>query len=591
MSAQLNKPNRLAEVVVEGLTVRFPGKASPALDNVSLILKPGERLGVVGESGAGKTLLSLAIMGLTPATATVDARRLTIGDTDLLKLSRRRAQAIRGSLMGMVFQNPSTAFNPVRSVGSQLSRTLRRHQTLSPELAQQRAIEALTTVGLPTPAERFHAYPHQFSGGQLQRAMIAMSLINDPALLIADEPTTALDATIQAQILDLLANRLGDRSLLLITHDLAVAAQLCEQVLVLKDGRMVEQGPLQRVLDNPQDPYTQALVRAAPQLTDTPQAPTPVTSEKPLLAVHDLKVEFPSSAGPVKALRGVNLSLSRGETVAVVGESGSGKSTLALALLGVLAPAGGEVRFQGERLSKANSRELRRKVQMVLQDPYSTLDPRWRVDRIIAEPLQAYGIGDKAARGARVKALLKAVDLPANFATRKPQQLSGGQRQRVAIARALALQPDLLVADEPVSALDMSVQAQIVALLQSIQETQGIGLMIVSHDLPLVRQIADRVVVFYLGRIVETGPASLVIDQPLHPYTDGLRASVPHLHPGDAPRRLVVSGDPPSPVNPPSGCAFHPRCPRAQSRCSAEMPPITQLGERTYSCFYPMKDN
>ena len=581
-------PERAVEVIVEDLTIRFPGKASPALDGLSVHLKPGERLGVVGESGAGKTLLSLAIMGLTPPTAQLTANRLTLGDTDLLSLTPKRAQALRGALMGMVFQNPSTAFNPVRSVGYQISRTLRRHQEIAAGDAQEKAIEALAAVGLPTPADRYHAYPHQLSGGQLQRAMIAMSLINDPALLIADEPTTALDATIQAQILELLASRLGDRSLLLITHDLAVAAQLCNRVLVLKDGHMVEEGPLRTVLDTPKADYTQALVRAAPRLSDTPRQPAAAPSEDlPLLAAQDLKVEFPSSAGPIQALRGVDLALGRGETVAVVGESGSGKSTFALALLGVLRPAGGSVRFKGEPITDANRRHLRRQVQMVLQDPYSTLDPRWSVQKIISEPLNAYRVGSPAERVERVEALLTAVDLPANFLTRKPQQLSGGQRQRVAIARALALEPDLLLADEPVSALDMSVQAQIVNLLKSIQTSQGIGLMIVSHDLPLVRQIADRVVVFYLGRIVEAGPAGDVIDGPRHPYTHGLRSSVPDLNPGGAAHRLVVGGDPPSPVNPPSGCAFHPRCPQAKPRCSAETPPLTTTDERDFACFYP----
>jgi peptide/nickel transport system ATP-binding protein len=577
-----------AEVVIADLSIRFPGKSSPALDKVSLTVPAGSRVGVVGESGAGKTLLSLAIMGLTPPSAQLEASQLTVGNTDLLSLTPPEAQRIRGALLGMVFQNPSTAFNPVRSVGFQITRTLRRHQAVGTKEAHERAIEALAAVGLPAPEERFHAYPHQLSGGQLQRAMIAMSLINDPSLLIADEPTTALDATIQAQILELLDSRLESRSLILITHDLAVAAQLCDEVLVLKDGRMVEQGPMQRVLHQPEDPYTRALVQATPQLSDQRQDEAATPTVKPLLTTRGLRVEFASSAGSVKALRGVDLEFGREETVAVVGESGSGKSTLALALMGVLEPAGGQVQFSGESLSKTNINRLRKKVQMILQDPYSTLDPRWRVDRIIAEPLTAYGIGDANSRGARVKELLAAVDLPANFASRRPHQLSGGQRQRVAIARALALEPDLLVADEPVSALDMSVQAQIVALLKSIQERQGVGLMIISHDLPLVRQIADRIVVFYLGRVVEMGPTAQVIEQPLHPYTDALRAAVPAMGERRGGEKLRVKGDPPSPINPPSGCAFHPRCSRAQARCGADTPQLEQMGSSSVSCFYPL---
>ncbi len=588
MNASQPAPSPNAKVVITDLTIRFPGKAIPAVDQVSLTVPGGARVGVVGESGAGKTLLSLAIMGLTPPSAQLEASRLTVGDTDLLALTPAEAQRIRGALLGMVFQNPSTAFNPVRSVGFQITRTLRRHQSLTAGEAHQRAIEALAAVGLPAPEERFHAYPHQLSGGQLQRAMIAMSLINDPSLLIADEPTTALDATIQAQILDLLDSRLENRSLVLITHDLAVAAQLCDEVLVLKNGRMVEQGPMREVLKHPQDPYTQALVEATPQLSDRRRAATPAPKIQPLLETRDLCVEFASRAGSVKALRGVDLEFGREETVAVVGESGSGKSTLALALMGVLPPAAGQVLFRGEPLTKANLNSLRSQVQMILQDPYSTLDPRWRVDRIIAEPLQAYEIGDAGSRAKRVEALLAAVDLPPDFGSRKPHQLSGGQRQRVAIARALALEPDLLVADEPVSALDMSVQAQIVALLKAIQERQGVGLMIISHDLPLVRQIADRVVVFYLGRVVEMGPTAEVIEQPLHPYTDALRAAVPAMGERRAGEKLRVKGDPPSPINPPSGCAFHPRCPKAQPRCGAETPLLETVNQRTVSCFYPL---
>lgn len=591
MSAQQPSPTHDADVVISDLSIRFPGKATPALDKVSLTVPAGRRVGVVGESGAGKTLLSLAIMGLTPPSAQLEASQLTVGNIDLLSLSPSQAQRIRGALLGMVFQNPSTAFNPVRSVGFQITRTLKRHQSMGSEEAHQRAIEALAAVGLPAPAERFNAYPHQLSGGQLQRAMIAMSLINDPSLLIADEPTTALDATIQAQILELLDSRLESRSLILITHDLAVAAQLCDEVLVLKDGLMVEQGSMQQVLNQPQDPYTRALVEATPQLGDRRRDAGAAPTAKPLLTTRGLRVEFASSAGSVQALRGVDLALSREETVAVVGESGSGKSTLALALMGVLEPAEGQVQFRGETLSRTNLNLLRSKVQMILQDPYSTLDPRWRVDRIIGEPLVAYEIGDARSRVKRIKELLEAVDLPANFASRRPHQLSGGQRQRVAIARALALEPDLLVADEPVSALDMSVQAQIVALLKSIQERQGVGLMIISHDLPLVRQIADRIVVFYLGRVVEMGPTAQVIEQPLHPYTDALRAAVPAMGERRGGEKLRVKGDPPSPINPPSGCAFHPRCPRAQARCSTETPDLEQIESRNVSCFYPLNTN
>ena len=359
------------------------------------------------------------------------------------------------------------------------------------------------------------------------------------------------------QILDLLDQRLAGRSLVLITHDLAVAAQLCDRLVVLKDGAVIESGKTKELLATPKQDYTQKLLDAAPSLTRRRARgrAEPAGENDALLQVNDLTVHFTAKTGLVQAVRGVSLKIRAGETLALVGESGSGKSTIALAVMGAVAKTSGEVGYDGRVVDtdRASLRNFRRRVQLILQDPYGTLDPRWTIERVIAEPLESYEVGDKDTRRERVRALLEAVELPGEVATRKPRQLSGGQRQRVAIARALALEPDLLLADEPVSALDMSVQAQIVQLLLALRQDRNLALLLISHDLALVHEIADSVAVLYLGKIMEQGPAEAVIGHPIHPYTRALRAAVPTLDESSGKLRLLLEGEPPSPIHPPPG--------------------------------------
>ena len=377
----------------------------------------------------------------------------------------------------------------------------------------------------------------------------------------------------------------------MITHDLAVAAQLCDRLVVLRDGQIVEAGPTREVLARPQHAYTRALVDAAPRLGSRRGNGASNREPQRLLTVSDLRVTFPSPAGPVQAVRGVELQVDRGQTVALVGESGSGKSTIALALMGAVQRATGQVSFAGEPINDdpVSLRAFRRRAQLILQDPYGTLDPRWSVERIITEPLVAYGLEDKTGRQRKARELIAAVELEDGLLGRRPGQLSGGQRQRVAIARALAMEPELLLADEPVSALDMSVQAQIVQLLLAIQRERNLAMLLISHDLALVQEIAGQVVVLYLGQVMESGPAAEVIAAPRHPYTDALRAAVPTLDESSGQARLLLEGEPPSPVDPPSGCPFSSRCPKVQDRCRSEPPALQGAANgRQIACFYPI---
>lgn len=578
-------------VQVRSLSVQFPGETQPALDAVDLELRAGERLAIVGESGAGKTMVGLSLLALLPPTAQFSAEVLRVAGFDVNAMSPRERNAFRGRRAAMIFQNPMTSFNPVRTLGHQMALALGRHQKLSAKESGARVEQALHAVGLPDPKRKAAAYPHQLSGGQLQRAMIAVAMLNEPTVLVADEPTTALDTTVQAQILELLAERTEGRSLLLITHDLAVAATLCERVVVLKQGQVVESGRTQAVLQAPQHAYTQALIEAAPG--SRPREERAGSAADSLLSVTDCAFAYPGRP-PTPVLHGVSFDVARGETLALVGESGSGKTTLAMVTIGALLIDGGEIRFRGEDPTAGRDgwRRARRHMQLVLQDPYASLDPRWRIRDIIAEPLDAYGIGTRAERTAKVEALLATVELEPALAARRPDQLSGGQRQRVAIARAIALEPELILADEPVSALDLSVQDQILRLLHQLQKDSGLALLFVSHDLGVVTDIADRVLVLYLGRVMETGPTRQVLEQPLHPYTAALAAAAPSLSDAGSRRlRPALAGETPGPHDVVTGCAFASRCPAVQDRCRREAPPLVPdaTGKRRFACHFPLQ--
>ncbi len=592
----MNMKPRTGEQVAraDNLVIEFPGEEGPSrvVDDLSFVLHRGETLGIVGESGSGKTMLSLALMALVPRPGTVSARRLELLGRDVRNLSESDWCQVRGRDIGMVFQNPMTGFNPVRTIGRQLSQSLQRHAGLGFEEARERVMVALRDVGIPSPEQRFDAYPHEMSGGQLQRAMIALAMLNHPAVLLADEPTTALDATVQAQILELMRSRVENCGLILVTHDLGVAAQICDRVMVMRRGRVVEAGDCREVLRAPQHEYTRALLEAAPRFrAERLQTAGRVAREAPLLRGRGLRVSFPVGRRQLHAVDEVDLDVWPDETVALVGESGSGKSTTALALMGVHTLQAGRLEFAGDdvtRLTGARHKRLRRDMQMVLQNPYGSLDPRWSVRRILMEPLKAHGIGNRSSREARVRELMRQVQLPEDALERLPSQFSGGQRQRISIARSLALSPRVLIADEPVSALDVSIQAQIIRLLMDIQAETGVAYLIISHDLALVHEIADRVVVLYLGRVVEQGLASAVIAEPQHPYTAALISAVPVVDDDGTRARIVLGGEPPSALDPPGGCPFHTRCPIAQRRCREERPPLreTATGGKV-ACFYP----
>lgn len=578
-------------VKVRGLSVQFPGENKPALERVGFDLNAGERLAIVGESGAGKTMVGLSLLALLPPAAHSQAETLRVAGFDVNALTPRERNAFRGRHAAMIFQNPMTSFNPVRTLGHQMQLALARHQKLSTKESEERVEQALRAVGLPDPQQKSGAYPHQLSGGQLQRAMIAVAMLNEPTMLVADEPTTALDTTVQAQILDLLAERMEGRSLLLITHDLAVAATLCERVMVLREGQVVETGLTREVLKAPQHDYTKALIAAAPGKRGRDERPQPAA---PLLSVTDCKFAYPGKR-PTPVLHGVSFDVAPGETLALVGESGSGKTTLAMVTIGALPIGEGQILFKGVNPGETRDgwRQARRHMQLVLQDPYASLDPRWRIRDIIAEPLDAYDIGSRAERTKKVEDLLATVELDPALSRRRPDQLSGGQRQRVAIARALALAPELILADEPVSALDLSVQDQILRLLHRLQRDTGLALLFVSHDLGVVTDIADRVLVLYLGRVMETGPTREVLGQPLHPYTAALAAAAPTLTDAGKPRlHAALAGETPGPHDIVAGCAFAGRCPRVQARCQTEAPQLTAPDGhrgRQLACHYPLE--
>ncbi len=563
---------------VEGLGVSYGDV--PAVHDVSLSLAAGRCLGVIGESGAGKSQAFLALMDLLPDRARV-VGRARLGGQSLLGGA---GVGLRGREVAMIFQDPLSSLTPHMTIGDQVAEPLVAHRGLSWREARARAAQLLDQVRVNDVPRRLLQYPHELSGGMRQRAMIAMALSCDPKLLIADEPTTALDVSVQAQLLALLRDLVEQRrmALALITHDMGVIAALADEVQVMRAGRVVESGPVRRILDHPAHEYTRTLLAATPRIAGPAPEPAPTRPELPL-TVRDLAVRFRLKGwrrrDELVAVDGVSFDLAEGEALGIVGESGSGKSTLIRALLRLTPASGGEVVWLGQSLRELEGdalRAVRAGIQIVFQDPFASLDPTMSVAECVAEPLRALPPDlDASARAAAVQRALDSVGLDASFATRRSPTLSGGQCQRVAIARAMVLRPRLLVCDEAVSALDVSIQAQILELLMRIKREQGTSLVFVSHNLAVVRQLCERVLVMYLGREVESGPTGRVFAAPRHPYTRMLLESVPLLDPDRERARLAalpVSGDTPSPVDRPTGCAFRTRCPAARPECAAVRP-------------------
>jgi peptide/nickel transport system ATP-binding protein len=572
---------------VRGLTVSFRsgGVWRPAVDNLRFDVAARKTMALVGESGSGKSVTALAIMRLLSGRNCRVEGEIRLGSESLLALPEERMRTIRGAAIAMIFQEPMTSLNPVMTIGRQIAEALHFHRNLNRAAAAAEAVRLLERVQVPAARQRFQQYPHSFSGGMRQRVMIAIALACKPKLLIADEPTTALDVTVQAQILELIKLLQDEEgmSVIFITHDMSVVAEIADSVVVMRQGRLIEQNRVAELLQNPQQRYTQALLAAVPRLgsmkgeaapkpfpepeddesTPSVQAPrAPATSpSRPLLEVRNLVTRFPLRAGlfgrlqgHVHAVEGISFSLGAGETLALVGESGCGKSTTGRSILRLVEPSGGEIRFEGadiRALDRRGLREMRQRIQMVFQDPFASLNPRIRVGDAISEPIVVHGLAPAGEARERVAELLRKVGLSPDMAQRLPHEFSGGQRQRIAIARALALGPKLIVADEAVSALDVSIRARIVNLMMRLQEELGVSYLFISHDIAVVERVSHRIAVMFQGEIVEIGPRAAVIENPSHVYTRKLIGAAPAL---DASRRQIRRGlsneEPISPIKP-----------------------------------------
>ena len=653
-----------------------------AVDGVSFDVSPGETLGIVGESGCGKTMTALSIMNLLPSGGHIASGSIKLSGQEISSLSEEQMRNIRGNEIGMIFQDPLTSLNPTMTVGKQIAEVVSLHRQVSKDEAMARAAEVLDLVGIPRVQERIKEYPHQFSGGMRQRVMIAMALACEPKLLIADEPTTALDVTIQKQILELiddLRRRLG-MAVILVTHDLGVIAGRADRVAVMYAGRIDEITDTETLFTRPRHPYTEALFQALPdkaaevgeRLYSIPGIPPDLVNppvgcrfaarcryvqdkcraEEPVLAgevvghefrcffpvgpsertdkgriaayeatetgqamlkgpgigdvlldVNHLIKDYPVTKGAVlqrrvgwlSAVADVNFAIRSGETFGLVGESGCGKSTIGKLIVGLETPTSGAINFAGKNLAKASGREYRhsrRQIQLMFQDSYASLDPRMRAGTLLREPLVIQGIGSKHEQIKAVGEMLDKVGLPRTAADRYPHEFSGGQRQRLGFARALMLNPDLIVADEPVSALDVSIQAQVLNMMKELQRDLGLTYLFISHDLGVVRYLSDKIGVMYLGKLVEVGPAEEVYLRPAHPYTRGLLDSAPVADP-EAERAKVsegVTGELPSAIHPPSGCRFRTRCPLAQEICAEEEPPMRAFPGDGHlaACHFPL---
>lgn len=528
--------HRSALLAVEDLSVAYTsrGVQRPAVDQVSFTLDRGETLAVVGESGSGKSTIAQSLIGLLPAGGNVTSGTAHLGDRsadlDLLRLSDQSMRPIRGRRIGLIPQDPSNSLNPVRTVGWSVAEAMRIHRRGDKRTRQRRTLELLERVGIDDPERRARQYPHELSGGQRQRVLIAAAIALEPELIIADEPTSALDVTVQRVILDLIDELRTElnASVLFVTHDLAVAAERADSLLVLHQGTVKERGPARTILTSPQDDYTKRLLSNAPSLLSPPdRRPVPQTDPR-FVAVDGLTHRYKTGKSSFAAVKDVSFTIARGSTHALVGESGSGKTTLGRAIAGFHAPSTGSVTVGGVDVASARKRpEFRKQVQLVYQNPYGSLDPRQSVGEIVAEPLRNFGVKDRGERRRRALLELERVALPPEIADRLPRELSGGQRQRVAIARALVLRPDLLVLDEAVSALDVTIQAQILSLLEKLQQELELTYVFISHDLAVVRQIADTVSVLAAGEQVESGPTETVFNSPEHEYTRALLSAIP----------------------------------------------------------------
>ncbi|WP_112313319.1 ABC transporter ATP-binding protein [Pseudogemmobacter bohemicus] len=534
----------------------------PLVEGLSFDLARGETLAIAGESGSGKSITSLAIMGLLPVPAVrVTGGTIHLGQTELTSLPEARMQGLRGARIAMIFQEPMTALNPVMSIGRQLTEAIRAHDPVPMREARARALEALKAVRLSQPERRLEQYPHELSGGMRQRVMIAMAIALKPDVLIADEPTTALDVTVQREVLDLIRDLQRDlgTAVILITHDMGVVAEMADRVIVMQRGRVVESAATVDLFEAPREAYTRELLAAVPRIGGGPVRP-PLAAQEVLMRYQDVSVRFPIRQGfmgrvsaQVHAVEHVSLEIFRGETLSLVGESGCGKSTMARALVG-LVPHEGRIEVGGRALADLDSagrKALRRDLQIVFQDPMAALDARMTVGELIREPLVIHGIGSPDEQKARVRDLLERVGLQVAAFNRYPHQFSGGQRQRICIARALALKPKLIVCDESVAALDVSIQAKVLDLLRDLQREMGVSFLFISHDMAVVENISDRVAVMYLGQIVEMGSHEQLFGNPQHPYTQRLLAAVPVPDP-TRPRLAAarMAGDIPSPVWP-----------------------------------------